>query len=147
MEAAPNTWSGGIADPTIVWCNITNAFVPNLLTGVNATVQTSTAIGAGYSNTQKMLRGCTFGAANAAAAFNGGGKSDWHLPSKDELAQLYIRKTTVGGFVDPQYWSSSEDTASNAWFQNFNNSVQFATIKDDNDAVNAPRVRPVRAFG
>ena len=57
MEAAPNTWSGGSADPMITWCSVTNAFVPNLLTGNRATVQTSTAIGAGFSNTQKMLRG------------------------------------------------------------------------------------------
>ena len=76
MESAPNTWNGGESDPIIVWCSNTSAFVPNLLTGSVATQQTSDAIGAGYANTQKMLRGCTFGAANAAAAYNGGGKSD-----------------------------------------------------------------------
>jgi hypothetical protein len=141
MEAAPNTWSGGIADPIIAWCNITNAFVLNLLTGVNATVQTSTAIGAGYSNTQKMLRGCTFGAANAAAAYNGGGKSDWHLPSKDELAQLYIRKTTVGGFVEDFYWSSTENDTGHAWFQLFDAGFQDLGAKDA-----TLYVRPVRAF-
>lgn len=141
MEAAPNTWSGGSADPTIAYCNVTNTFLPNLLTGVTATVQSSIAIGAGYSNTQKMLRGCTFGAANAAAAYNGGGKSDWHLPSKDELAQLYIRKTTVGGFVDNLYWSSSEDTESFAWLQSFNDGNQGNYAKSY-----TAYVRPLRAF-
>jgi hypothetical protein len=98
MEAAPNTWSGGIADPPIKWCSVTNQFVPNLLTGNRVTVQTSTAIGAGYSNTQKMLRACAYGAANAAASYNGGGKSDWHLPSLGELHQLCLSRTYVGGF-------------------------------------------------
>lgn len=141
MEAAPNTWSGGSADPTIAWCNITNAFVPNLLTGETATVQTSTAIGAGYSNTKKILRGCTFGAANSAAAYNGGGKSDWHLPSRDELNQLYVQRTSVGGFVDSHYSSSSEPFAGFAWLQTFANGGQ------DNGAKNFTYyVRPVRAF-
>ena len=144
MEAAPNTWSGGNADPAIAWCSVTNdAFVPNLLTGSTATIQTSTAIGAGYANTRKMLRGCTFGAANAAAAYNGGGKSDWHLPSKDELNQLYLRKAdgTVTGFVAAGYWASSELNAGYALNQGFDGNGQ------SNGGKNASfYVRPVRAF-
>ena len=144
LEAAPNTWSGGNADPAIAWCSVTNdAFVPNLLTGSTATIQTSTAIGAGYANTRKMLRGCTFGAANAAAAYNGGGKSDWHLPSKDELNQLYLRKAdgTVTGFVAAGYWASSELNAGYALNQGFDGNGQ------SNGGKNASfYVRPVRAF-
>jgi hypothetical protein len=142
MEAAPNTWSGGVADPSIRWCNITNAFVPNLLTGNTASIQTSTAIGAGYSNTQKMLRGCSYGAANAAASYNGGGKSDWHLPSKDELEQLYSQPPGVGGFRQSGYWSSSEDSASDAWAQGLGNGVQIGDGKSNSSTY----VRPVRAF-
>ena len=143
MEAAPNTWSGGDADTAIAWCSVTNAFVPNLLTGSTATIQTSTAIGAGFNNTQKMLRGCTYGAANAAAAYNGGGKSDWHLPSKDELNQLYLRKAdgTVTGFVAAGYWASSELNAGYALNQGFDGNGQ------SNGGKNASfYVRPVRAF-
>ena len=141
LEAAPNTWSGGVTDPLIPWCNITNAFVPNLLTGSTATIQTANAIGAGYSNTQKMLRGCAFGAANAAAAYNGGGKSDWHLPSLDELNQLYEARTTVGGFVENYYWSSTESDSNDAWYQAFYNGFQTNLNKGV-----ANYVRPVRAF-
>ena len=141
LEAAPNTWSGGITDPLIPWCNITDAFVPNLLTGSTATIQTANARGAGYSNTQKMLRGCAFGAANAAAAYNGGGKSDWHLPSLDELDQLYEARTTVGGFVEGGYWSSSEFATYLAWSPNFGNGGQYVDVK-----LNSNYVRPVRAF-
>jgi hypothetical protein len=142
MEAAPNTWTGGSADPSIAWCSNTSAFVPNLLTGDTTQVQTLSARGAGYSNTQKMLRGCTFGAANAAAAYNGGGKSDWHLPSRSELEQLYYRKSTVGGFVEDDYWTSYEDSASVAWGRKFDsNGLGLFASKGT-----SKYVRPVRAF-
>jgi hypothetical protein len=146
LEAAPNTWSGGSSDPTMTWCSVTNAFVPPLTTAPAAprTIQTSTAIGAGYSNTQKMLGGCTYGVANAAASYNGGGKSDWFLPSLEELNQLYLARTTVGGFVAGDYWSSSEseDDASEALLQAFNT----GTLTTDGKSAYLPHVRPVRAF-
>jgi hypothetical protein len=144
MEAAPNTWSGGSADPQIIWCNVTNAFVPPLTAAPASprTIQTSTAIGAGYSNTQKMLGGCTYGAANTAVAYSGGGKSDWHLPSKDEMNQLYLRRTTVGGLDGAAYWSSSEYGALGTWGQYFVDGNQLSYLKDGTISV-----RPVRAFG
>ena len=155
MEAAPNTWSGGDGDPSIRWCNITDQFVPNLLTGNRDTVQTSTAIGAGYSNTQKMLRGCEYGAANAAASYNGGGKSDWHLPSLGELHQLCLRRTYVGGFwaADQQgftYISSSEDPnfpeSEGTWWEIFDNSVVTCTSVGFPTKSFVGSVRPVRSF-
>jgi Protein of unknown function (DUF1566) len=141
MEVAPNTWSAGTVSPTIAWSSNTSVFVPNLLTGNTSTVQTSTAIGSGYANTQKMLRGGTFGAAQAVTSYNGGGKSNWHLPSKDELAQLYSKSEIVEGFLDEGHWSSSEYTAGNAWGQMFNNGAQGNYGK-----TNPYCVRPVRAF-
>lgn len=144
MEAAPNTWNGGSADPRIEWCSNTTAFVPNLLTGETATAQTSAGIGTGYTNTQKMLRGCTYGAANAAAGYNGGGKSDWHLPSKDELNQLHLVRDTVGGFNDGgEYWSSSDyQDRTTAFTQVYN----AGGIQTDPSKHNPHFVRPVRAF-
>jgi hypothetical protein len=143
MEAAPNTWSGGSADPNIRWCSNASSYVPNLITGDTTTIQTSNAIGYGHSNTRKMLRSCTYGAANAVAAYNGGGKSDWHLPSKDELNELYLRRATVGAFLADGYWPSSEDpfVTSRAWFQLFTNGGQGVSGKSGTLGV-----RPVRAF-
>ena len=143
MEAAPNTWNGGSEDPIIRWCDNGDALVPSLVTGDTTVRQTSDAMGAGYVNTQKMLQGCTYGAANAAAAYNGGGKSDWHLPSKDELNELYLRRVTVGGFLAEKYWSSTETTIPVphlAVSQNFDR-LQFIEPKNSEF-----RVRPVRAF-
>ena len=141
MEAAPNTWSGGSADPQIRWCSNASNYVPDLITGDTTTVQTSNAIGAGHLNTRKMLRGCTYGAANAAAAYNGGGKSDWHLPSRDELNQLYLQRTTVGGFQSSWYWSSSEGSSNGAAMRRFTDNALIYYFKGDRQYV-----RPVRTF-
>jgi hypothetical protein len=143
MEAAPNTWSGFGEDWTTLWCNSNEDFLPNLIFGNTGTIHTSSAIGAGFRNTRMMVQNCGFGAANAAAAYNGGGKSDWFLPSKDELNLLYGAKATVGGFqTNCSYWSSSEKVKDDAWVQTFPSGQQGALIKQ---AVNC--TRPVRAFG
>jgi hypothetical protein len=141
LEAAPNTWSGGVADPTITWCSNTSAFVAALTSGSSSSINTLQTIGAGYLNTKLMLGSCTYGAANIAASYNGGGKSDWFLPSKDERDALYLQQVTVGGFVAGNYWSSSEYTAGLAYFQIFGTGFQNA-----NNKTNAFYVRPIRAF-
>jgi hypothetical protein len=147
MEVAPNTWNGGVTDPTIEWCSNVDDYVPNLLTGAVNVIQTATTVGSGFSNTKKMLGGCTYGAANAVAGYNGGGKSDWHLPSKDELAQIYIQRARVTGLVDDKYyWSSSELPldSEEAYDQ------KLSGNGNDGSAMKLSiyrYVRPVRAFG
>lgn len=143
MEAAPKYWKNNIeyADPIIKWCNVAgNLQVPDPVSGEIGSIATSDALGAGYANTQRMLRGCTWGAAHAVAQYNSGGKSDWHLPSKAELNQLYIQKILVGGFVNFSYWSSSEDTEISAWSQDFGTGTQTSGSKGTR------LVRPVRSF-
>ena len=81
-------------------------------------------------------------AAGIAWAYSNNGKADWHLPSKDELNQLYQRRDTVGGFSNNYWWSSSENDLAGAWYQYFFNGNQFADTKEYD-----LRVRPVRAFG
>jgi hypothetical protein len=124
------------------WCNVTDAYLKLLTDGTTpSSTATGIAIGSGARNTKLMLGTCTSGAANMATSYNGGGKSDWFLPSQDELAQLYAQKTTVGGFVEYGYWSSTEADTGLAWFQYFNSGYQSGTNKS-----NAFYVRPVRAF-
>ncbi len=69
------------------------------------------------------------------------GYSDWYLPSKEELNQLYLNRSAVGGFASGVYWSSTEDYAIVAWIQFFDNGFQINDSK-----INEWRVRPVRAF-
>lgn len=107
---------------------------------------TSPVVGEGAANTRKILEKypqATYpkSAAAVATAYRGGGHSDWFLPSKEELNQLFLNRSVVGNFATDFYWSSSEDTADHAWFQCFTNGQQFATNK-----THVNRVRPVRAF-
>jgi hypothetical protein len=142
LEAAPNTWSGGSADPTIIWCN-SELNVPNLLTGGRTSVSTAQNIGAGFANTQRMLRGCSNGAANAAASYNGGGKSDWHVPSRIEILYLCYAQEIVPGLARDVYWSSTETDSNGAWAIGISN----CEFLGNPGKTNTFRVRPVRAFG
>ena len=102
----------------------------------------ATAIGTGMSNTTTADRICTSGAIHHAAAYTNNGKTDWHLPSKDELQQLYNQKNMISWSAN-YYWSSSETNNEKAQAQLFNNG-QFA-----NGVKNYPNLvtRAVRAFG
>ena len=70
------------------------------------------------------------------------GKSDWRLPSKDELDQMYKNKNSMPSgekFASKWYWSSSERAATLAWFQFFSDSSQYATNKTTKQYVRAVR--------
>jgi hypothetical protein len=102
-----------------------------------------TAIGTGNQNTIDIMNGCS--TAGIAARLCGdlvlGGYSDWYLPSKDELYQLYLNRVAIGGFAISIYWSSTEDPNSNAWTQFFGDGFQDNYNKDYYFLV-----RAVRAF-
>jgi hypothetical protein len=105
--------------------------------------KTSTAIGAGYANTSAIIAQSNVvgRAATVARAFQGGGKTDWSLPSKDELNQMYLQRSAIGGFALSYYWNSSEYDAIAAWHRDFMNGSQNASLKSYTSYV-----RPVRAF-
>ncbi len=69
------------------------------------------------------------------------GYSDWFLPNKEQLNQLYLQRSAVGGFSDDYYWSSTEISANLAWFQGFVIGYQDGYYKDYRLCV-----RAVRAF-
>ena len=144
LEVAPNTWSGGSSDPAITWS-----------TGANRTAEATgadgTAIGDGYQNSLDVVAqaGNLAASSTAVAAraytptvstitFN-----DWFLPSKDELNELYLQKSTVGMPSVGIYWTSSESGASTASIQGFDNGFQYSLFNKNLDRY----ARPVRAFG
>ncbi len=73
--------------------------------------------------------------------FVSNGYSDWFLPNKDQLNQLYLNESAVGGFVEKFYWSSTERDSSNAWRQFFGDGYQHDYTKSQ-----GYRARAVRAF-
>ena len=116
-----------------------------ILVGCYGVYGTSTALGTGAANTTKLLA-CNdaVNAAKLVDALTDGGKSDWYLPSKDELNKLYLNKGLVGNFTDWNgwYWSSSEWSPWNdiyAWYQNFNDGTQSADSKGAQKGIRAIR--------
>jgi hypothetical protein len=143
LEVAPATWFNGVADPAIAWCSNTNDLIMNPADGTSSVQQTQSAVGTGLSNTLKMLKVCTFGAATAISTYNGGGKSDWFLPSKDELNEMYLAKTLIGDFsITNWYWSSYENNFGSSWYQRMSDGFQTGYNKVGISAY----VRPIRAF-
>jgi Protein of unknown function (DUF1566) len=164
LEVAPQTWNGtlvkctggcgGSSDLTSDWGNDG----PGTGSGYgycSGSGQTSvipnasgTLIGTGYPNTSAMLTMCDSGksvnAAEQVRGYNGGGMTDWSLPSQDELNALYYYtgRNAIGGFAASSYWSSSQQTKTTAWYQWFSNGSQGSS----GSKTNTSGVRPVRAF-
>jgi hypothetical protein len=139
LEAAPTSGTNAWTDAVYEWSGNTTVQIGATAAG--------TAIGTGYANTLAIVGQASGGntankAATTARAYGGPNNlSDWFLPSKDELNQLYLQRATVGGFVAGTYWSSSENSANSALYQGFTNGTPGFTNKNT-----TYYVRPVRAF-
>lgn len=118
--------------------------VPWLNSGTYALIGTSSAFGTGSANTTAII--ASLGNTGSYAAkicrdYNGGGYSDWFLPSIDELYQLYLNRGVIGGFGGNEYWSSYECDNVDARSQIFGNVsiTQYCTFKSDYYYVRAVR--------
>jgi hypothetical protein len=111
-----------------------------------------TAIGTGAQNTIDIVNQAGNVEATSAAVYcselDFGGKSDWFLPSKDELQALWTSKNIIGGFSNYTYWSSSEADASNAWTTIFfpDGHPDDGLQQSDSSKSGSPKVRPIRSF-
>lgn len=158
LEVAPPNWYEGGEGPSLPWIygdpvTDTNNEVSQR-TQSTSNGNTLTAIGTGLANSNAIVAqvehagGTTTPyAAKLCLDYSVGEGvyiyADWFLPSKDELAQMYIRRDVKrsGGFADEGYWSSSEYGQWDGWSQWFSDGRQTGTYKS------AGRfVRPVRAF-
>jgi hypothetical protein len=84
-------------------------------------ITTSEAIGSGNSNTTAIITTCTTAgiAAKVCADLVEGGNSDWYLPSRNELAKMYLNRALIGGFNGTFYQTSSQFNNENAWVRKF----------------------------
>ena len=116
--------------------------------GLSILTAQKTGIGFGNANTNAILRACgTAGiAARLCSAFSYDGYSDWALPAKDELEQVFKNSKIIGGINLDLYWTSSEyysQTLSThiAYLMNFVDGTFVESLK------NQPyRVRAIRYF-
>ncbi len=118
-----------------------------------ATGATLTGIGDGATNTMTVLNAACDSTGSAFVyvdALSLGGYTDWFLPSKEELNQMYGKigpgapapNTNIGGFATDWYWSSTEDSVYIAWLQLFTSGNQV----NANKGGGSKPVRAIRAF-
>ena len=81
-----------------------------------------------------------YGAKDAANAFVEG-YSDWFLPNKEQLHQLYLNRSFLVGIGNTVYWSTSEGDEESAWAENFATGERLVGNKK-----NGSRVRAIRFF-
>jgi hypothetical protein len=110
--------------------------------GAYPSIPTSKAIGTGNANTNSIvsIQGSGNYAGKLCADLVIGGYSDWYLPSKDELDEMYNNKDLIGGFAYEFYWSSTQDDINYSWGQDFGSGFQ------DSSRSYTWRVRAVRTF-
>ena len=105
------------------WCKKPFSFIDSL----------GTDIGTGKNNTKRIVQKQDTGHYAAKLCYDlvRNGFNDWYLPSKVELQVLYKNRNAIGGFdFSKFYWSSSEYSNDDAWYQNFNNGSQNGNYKD-----------------
>lgn len=142
LEVAPKTWNGRSEDPTAIWCDDSHSFLKGAIKDPTLAARLGVIIGKGPANTDLMNVGCSQGAGVFAHKYRGGGKTDWFLPSKDELNLMYRNSDMIGDFSPGYYWSSSEYDANDSWDQNFVDGAQNLHVKNHSHV----RIRPIRAF-
>ena len=101
-----------------------------VLTGASGIV-----IGTGSANTSSIIttQGNTGSyAAKLCRDYNGGGYTDWHLPSNDEATLLFVNKTLIGGFSNMDYWTSTELLNNSAWHIHFGTGTLYSTLGQKN---------------
>ena len=103
----PNVVHGLIAANTM-----SSAQFNNVKNGVGPT-GSRRAIGDGLKNTLDLISlnpGFPLFAASEARLFRGDGYEDWYLPSKDEMANIYINRSFFNGISgsSKNFWTSSD---------------------------------------
>jgi hypothetical protein len=106
-------------------------------------------IGTGDTNTAAIIAVCTdpWIAANLCDTLTLNGYTDWYLPAVNELNEMYLQRSAIGGFTTNWYWSSTESAfaaipADAAWFIDFNDGGAAWTSK----AYSFVSVRCIRKF-
>ncbi|CAN2226252.1 hypothetical protein MCEMRE182_01333 [Candidatus Nanopelagicaceae bacterium] len=148
MELAPYPW-GGNADPTRTWAD--TAFRTLNVGSTGGDTASATAIGWGYRNTLAIIAQGNTDPALAAAPLartyqptvNGITYTDWFLPSQEEATQIYTNKAAAGLTYNSGFWTSTQDSASNARYVTNSNASPYWT--STGKGVNY-QVRPIRAF-
>jgi len=120
MEAAPNRWNGQWADlPHSSGCY-----------GLSIPDASAVGLGSGKQNTELIVSACSESNIAARVAYDLilNGKTDWHLPSRDELNAMYPHRVAIGINIaadNQPYASSSFPNATTFWGQLFTDDTRL----------------------
>ena len=128
-------------DPGIEWYNGTRRYTNTTGDGLKAGEMNTAIIIAMQTNDNQLGNFAAKVCADYSINVDGVMYGDWYLPSKHELAILFIQKDVVGNFNSEYYWSSTEFSSISAWCQNFETGVQVNLNKSFPYSV-----RAIRAF-
>jgi len=120
-EIALRDWLTSAGDPELMYCiardgiktldgfefNGTNEPILQY-PGRPGFVYVNNRIGDGKNNTKIIIERCKESAASKASSYQGGGYSDWFLPSAAELMAAYAVREKIVDMRSKPYWSSSE---------------------------------------
>jgi uncharacterized repeat protein (TIGR02543 family) len=133
LESSPTDLGDGLA-----WASL--PFVETDITG------TVLNIGGGRNNTTIILAtDVDAPAAKACNEYNNNGKTDWFLPSYNELEQLYINRIFVDNLTSIYYWSSTQYRYEYGTVLDFSSGTGINTSKNSTNYY-AGGVRAIRAF-
>ncbi len=120
MEAAPNRWNGQWGDlPHSSGCY-----------GLSIPDASAVGLGSGRRNTEVIVASCSESNIAARVAYDLvlNGQTDWHLPSRDELNEMFPHRAGIGIQIaeDNQvYASSSFPNATTFWGQLFTDDAKL----------------------
>ena len=118
------------------WSSNTSTLVDGILTSTDATVAKTDFVG--QENTNLMLATDTSGAGYSCANFTFPNGANGYLPALGELYVAYQNKaaidkamTLIGGTAlgNSYYWSSTQSSATNAWYLQWSNGNTYGNRK------------------
>jgi hypothetical protein len=145
LESAKSDWNSGTNEFPWASSPYDQAFVGGSTS--NRSASSCDSIGCGYMNSKAAVdEGSDItSAVGISRAYNGGGKSDWYLPSLGEFAEM-ARTLYEVDLVQSIYWTSSEKASSPVRGMWSTAAAGASGFSNYNVKSARHTVRPIRAF-
>lgn len=110
-------------DPAIQWYNSVKRYTNTSGDGIGSGEMNTALIIALQTNDEPMGNFAAKLCADYSVIVDGESFGNWYLPSKYELAILFMQRDLVENFNSDYYWSSTELSSVSAWCQDFSTGV------------------------
>ena len=136
LEIAKSGWNGA-GETTARWCSTALATTAlNVLTD---------GIGQGLANSTTIANACGEGAAYMARNYNGGGKTNWYLPTPAEFTLMYNSRSVIDLSQSLIIWLSTEPNDANKNWVGVVGALSSPGT-GGNNKLDILTFRPIRAF-